>query len=512
MKKFFIFNSLILFISLVFSQNFEVDYLFPENKVDNPQFSNSELLLNNHLQEIERHEQYSEQSSIVRANQQDSLILVGFYNSTNGANWTNKWTLTNPVSTWYGVTLDENGRVKYLNMSFNQLSGSIPNIISGLTNIERLYLNNNQLSGSIPYELSNLSNLKYFYLSNNQLTGSIPAQFGNLTNLQYFGVSTNQLTGSIPYEIGNLINLKELSLANNQLSGSIPASIGNLSNLTTLYLHNNQLSGQVPSEIGNLTNLLYLYANNNQLSGSLPSSIGLMTKLYDLILNNNLLSGTLPSEIANMTNLTWLYLNNNQISGLPNMGALTKLENCIINNNKLDFGDLLYSYITASYEYTYAPQDSIPRQVVVIGQQVTIIAVCNGNANEYQWYRNSEELSGQTNASITVSLFEDANYTCKVTNPFFPSLTLYSKAYNPEHPTASNDTKNVVSLYPNPSSDFLFFNLNEIDSYKIFDFRGVEVLSGGNANKIDINTIPAGIYTIRYSTNGEINHQKFVKQ
>ena len=35
----------------------------------------------------------------------DSLELVAFYNSTNGASWTSPWILSQKVSTWQGVIL-----------------------------------------------------------------------------------------------------------------------------------------------------------------------------------------------------------------------------------------------------------------------------------------------------------------------------------------------------------------------------------------------------------------------
>ena len=43
----------------------------------------------------------------------DRAILVALYEATNGANWTNKtnWLSDRPLSEWFGVRTDANGRV-----------------------------------------------------------------------------------------------------------------------------------------------------------------------------------------------------------------------------------------------------------------------------------------------------------------------------------------------------------------------------------------------------------------
>ncbi len=51
----------------------------------------------------------------------DSLGLVALYNSTNGANWTNKWDLTKSINTWFGVTLSTKGCVLSINLQNNNL-------------------------------------------------------------------------------------------------------------------------------------------------------------------------------------------------------------------------------------------------------------------------------------------------------------------------------------------------------------------------------------------------------
>ena len=49
---------------------------------------------------------------------------------------------------------------EYLDLGFNQLSGTIPSAIGSLAKLEILELRDNQLSGTIPVELGGLSQLR----------------------------------------------------------------------------------------------------------------------------------------------------------------------------------------------------------------------------------------------------------------------------------------------------------------------------------------------------------------
>ena len=84
-----------------------------------------------------------------------------------------------PISTWYGVTLDEIGRFGELRVASNQLRGSIPNL-SALTRVRVLDFGGNQLSGPIP-DLSALINLGGLDLTSNQLSGCIPSSLRSLS-------------------------------------------------------------------------------------------------------------------------------------------------------------------------------------------------------------------------------------------------------------------------------------------------------------------------------------------
>ena len=106
----------------------------------------------------------------------DREILVAFYNSTGGANWTNNtnWLSDKPLREWQGVTTGEDGRVRGLSFRDNNLTGSIPSELGGLSLLVELLLNS-RLSGSIPPELDGLANLEVLSLMNNRLSGCIPA-------------------------------------------------------------------------------------------------------------------------------------------------------------------------------------------------------------------------------------------------------------------------------------------------------------------------------------------------
>ena len=71
-------------------------------------------------------------------------------------------------------------------------------------------------------------NLTYLNLGYNELSGSIPSEIGNLLNLNYLLLGNNHFSGTIPSEIGNLVNLARLDLIKNQLYGLIPEDICNL--------------------------------------------------------------------------------------------------------------------------------------------------------------------------------------------------------------------------------------------------------------------------------------------
>ena len=244
--------------------------------------------------------------------------LVALYHSTDGDNWTHNdnWLSTTvPHCQWFGISCNPQGYVIHIQLSGNQLSGSLPSELGNLSYLTDLALSWNQLLGSIPPELGQLSTLTSFDLSNNQLSGSIPPELGNLDNLTNLNLISNQLSGPIPLELTNLNGLEYLNLSWNQLSGPIPPELSRLNRLKDLILAVNQLSGVIPPELGYLSKLTYLDLGANQLNGSIPTELGNLSLLEDLRLYGNQLNGPIPTELGNLSQLNFVELYGNQLEG-----------------------------------------------------------------------------------------------------------------------------------------------------------------------------------------------------
>ena len=99
--------------------------------------------------------------------------LLALYDSTNGPQWTVQtgWLQTTTPCSWHGVSCYL-GYVNALILSENGLTGSLPQEMADLTNLESLNLGYNGLSGPIPPELGSLARLEGLVLSGNGFSGA----------------------------------------------------------------------------------------------------------------------------------------------------------------------------------------------------------------------------------------------------------------------------------------------------------------------------------------------------
>ena len=205
----------------------------------------------------------------------DRAALMALYEATGGPDWnvSRNWLTDAPLREWYGVGINSNGRVRSIELTNNNLTGSLPPELSRLTEMFFLSLYSNEITGPIPPELGNLSDLGYFVLSSNNLTGPIPPEFGGLANLQTLELAGNDLTGPIPPTLGRLTKLTYLDVAYNDLTGTVPPELAGMTSLESMLLTNNAgLRGALPASLTSLRQLRQLRAEGTELCATFDAS------------------------------------------------------------------------------------------------------------------------------------------------------------------------------------------------------------------------------------------------
>ncbi|CAN4084372.1 unnamed protein product [Withania somnifera] len=184
----------------------------------------------------------------------------------------------------------------------NLFSGPIPVIIcEALLNLTDLDISHNNLNGTIPLCISDMNQLTTLTLNNNQLIGQFPDFWGKLPYLYSLDMSENRLSGKIPGSLGSLAYLMFLRLSGNNLSGELPSSLRNCTRMISIDISDNQLSGLIPPWLGEtMRSLLILSVKNNRFSGPIPLKICSLSGLHILDLSENNLSGSIPSCVGNL--------------------------------------------------------------------------------------------------------------------------------------------------------------------------------------------------------------------
>ena len=327
----------------------------------------------------------------------------------------------------------------------NSLTGYIPeSFFTSLTNLTYIDLSFNQISGTISKHVENARTLEWFSLGNNRLSGTIPSEIDGIgTNLifedsidasvqdrglTHLDFSYNNLSGTVPTDIGELGHLKLIDFSHNPWLGDnlvnlfsdpgnpnyrgLPEEIGKLHELETLRLDYSAFGGFVPTQIGSLAKLRYFFArgwgqpnydDRNHFSGTLPTEIGRLDKLHTFRIPHNRISGTLPVDMKEMTVLRHFDAQENWVSGtLPEVfTGLKKLTLWDTYANSI-VGNLPQSMVNASnLRYLYLNKE----QALFIANsrcQVRVPGIGNHDAprdsrsklrgqgterNKYNWYQ-----------------------------------------------------------------------------------------------------------------------------
>ncbi|KAI9117651.1 hypothetical protein K1719_011817 [Acacia pycnantha] len=263
-------------------------------------------------------------------NTDDSFVSEFLKNmsSASSSSSSQAFNLSASVCSWPGVSCDANKEVVELIVSGMGLSGPIPdNTIGKLNKLQILDLSNNTIT-ALPSDFWSLGSLKVLNLSSNQISGSLASNFGNFGLLEAFDLSSNRFSGEIPETISSLVSLKILKLDKNKFEHNIPSGILQCQSLVSIDLSLNQLNGTLPQGFGAaFPKLESLNLAGNNLHGTslrvrflrfasqkFPQ-IESLSRLEYLNLSKANLHGHIPAEISKLSNLSSLDISLNNLFG-----------------------------------------------------------------------------------------------------------------------------------------------------------------------------------------------------
>ncbi|PNT13788.1 hypothetical protein POPTR_011G163700v4 [Populus trichocarpa] len=225
--------------------------------------------------------------------------------------------------------------VKVLDLSYNQLTGELPGFDFAYE-LQVLKLSNNKFSGSIPNDLLKGDSLLLteLDLSANNLSGPISMIMS--TTLSVLDLSSNALVGELPLVTGSCA---VLDLSNNRFEGNLTRMV-KWGNIEYLDLSQNRLTGPIPEVAPQFLRLNYLNLSHNSFTSPLPKVITQYPKLRVLDLSSNQLDGSLLTELLMSPTLQEIHLENNLLNGAiefsPPSTTQSNLQVIDLSHNQLD--------------------------------------------------------------------------------------------------------------------------------------------------------------------------------
>ncbi len=296
---------------------------------------------------------------LVDHRQRDSLTLVQFYRSTNGANWTNNagWLTEQPLERWAGITI-RNDRVSEIVLPSNNIIGALRfDSLTTLSNLRVLSVWNNNLTlqgntTTAPTDITGLGQLEFAELYNTRTIGFVNwLTAGRLRVLRLANTQVGRTFSSGIFANNSAVqtlllmahlnaNLEILDLRNARFTASGLAQVNNLSKLTGLWLSNNSLSGTMNFSPSSLRQLTSVFMQSNSFT-DVADFTPIRSQLRHLHVQNNRIPTTglsrnnvllqdtgtityqfLPQSVtAQNTNQAWWQEGEGVIAGKPIDGS-----------------------------------------------------------------------------------------------------------------------------------------------------------------------------------------------
>jgi hypothetical protein len=361
-----------------------------------------------------------------QVSEQEFQALKAIYNATGGDGWTDRtgWENINTTATkndvttaWKGISFISEGHIIDITFYNNNLTGSLPEEISGLKYISTLALNANHLTSPLPQALKELSSIKVFAMNGSDLNIPFPTDLiTSWPNLVSLNLSSCGITGPLPDIFDKTPFLNFIDISSNNIEGELPPSLNDL-NFKEFYCGNNGFEGGLPL----LTNTKDIYRfslSNNKFTGSIPQHYGDFVLQFFQIDNNNL-SGSIPEKIFEAP----IYLFNIEKNYFTFAG-LEPVYNKINESTNKSF--------STSKKMTLTKTEILVNESEILTLDASALSMYNlgGDNNRYKWFRDNVEVYSGNSPIYTIPSINSANggiYRFEVTNTVVTNLTLKSE-------------------------------------------------------------------------------------
>lgn len=125
---------------------------------------------------------------------------------------------------------------------------------------------------------------------------------------------------------------------------------------------------------------------------------------------------------------------------------------------------------------------------------------CNTIAKSYQWYLNGNILAGITERIIEPT--QNGQYQVEITaNNGCKNI---SDITNFNNTSVIEIRQREFEIYPNPASKFLFIKNADAQNFEIYNIFGKIIMNDIYSEKINIESLPAGVYYIKLGSNVKV--------
>ncbi|XP_052723843.1 receptor-like protein EIX1 [Vigna angularis] len=194
--------------------------------------------------------------------------------------------------------------LELLDFSSNKLSEDLTVIFNHLSGCSRyslreLYFRQNKFNGTLP-DFSIFSKLETLDLSINQISGTLPNTLKLFPSLRRLRLDNNKLNGTISEDLRFPTELEELSLMSNSLKGVLTDShFYNMTKLKRLMLSYNSLTLEVSENWGSTYQLEIIELRSCKLGPLFPKWLEKQNAFDYLLISNNGISGKLRGQARN---------------------------------------------------------------------------------------------------------------------------------------------------------------------------------------------------------------------